>query len=577
MTRRYGFRVALKSLISRSDFNWVYLFIAFLLLAYWAFYFGGFGNDGARGFVQDDTFISLRYARNFVEGNGLTMNLGERVEGYTNFLWTMIMAFTLKMGWDAIFFMRALGFFLSLATATLLFFATQKWLPKNRWIRGWSVLLFASSPIVGLWTTSGMETPLMTFWVASILFIQAHVAGLTDDNRRTRLHWGILCGIVLAAAELTRPEGKALFVVVGLLQLLPYRKGGFRENVFLKTTTLIFALIIIPYHIWRLSYFGEFFPNTYYVKGAHSLFAYERGYEMMGEFFAYQYHGVLLLLVLGIFLSMAVPASGRLALGLLIFYLLYYIKIGGDEFYLYRHLMPALPVFFMLAEVGLSEWMGRAKAWSIAKPLGLCVALLIVHITASGFFSGRKETQYCTVLESLEKAQGAVGRFIAEHSNPGDKVITQDMGILPWTAPKQHFIDVMGLTDAFIAHKKANLGYSVYTRHLMEREENLRKEIDRMYQELRDYLFSQNAKWVVAVTYHNSINDAERALASMRSRDTSYFSENFRESHFYFKMGGDRRFNERYTPVGLWQYSSALYLVLYVDRVALSGINIPLS
>src|SRR5262245_49032609 len=38
--------------------------------------------------LADDAFISFRYARNWAEGQGLVWNPGERVEGYTNFLWT---------------------------------------------------------------------------------------------------------------------------------------------------------------------------------------------------------------------------------------------------------------------------------------------------------------------------------------------------------------------------------------------------------------------------------------------------------------------------------------------------------
>ena len=43
----------------------------------------------SRASLFDDAYISFRYARNFAEGNGLVWNLGERVEGYTNFLWTL--------------------------------------------------------------------------------------------------------------------------------------------------------------------------------------------------------------------------------------------------------------------------------------------------------------------------------------------------------------------------------------------------------------------------------------------------------------------------------------------------------
>ena len=37
--------------------------------------------------VCDDAFISFRYAANLAHGRGLVWNPGERVEGYTNFLW----------------------------------------------------------------------------------------------------------------------------------------------------------------------------------------------------------------------------------------------------------------------------------------------------------------------------------------------------------------------------------------------------------------------------------------------------------------------------------------------------------
>ena len=44
-------------------------------------------------FICDDAFISFRYARNLATGHGLVFNPGfERVEGYTNFLWVLMLA-----------------------------------------------------------------------------------------------------------------------------------------------------------------------------------------------------------------------------------------------------------------------------------------------------------------------------------------------------------------------------------------------------------------------------------------------------------------------------------------------------
>ena len=49
--------------------------------------------DGVRyHYLDDDQMISMRYARNLADGLGPVWNAGERVEGYTNFGWVLVMA-----------------------------------------------------------------------------------------------------------------------------------------------------------------------------------------------------------------------------------------------------------------------------------------------------------------------------------------------------------------------------------------------------------------------------------------------------------------------------------------------------
>ena len=56
--------------------------VAVLLLLAWA-----------HRFVQDDAFISFRYAQHLARGQGLTWNVGEPpLEGFTNLLWTLALA-----------------------------------------------------------------------------------------------------------------------------------------------------------------------------------------------------------------------------------------------------------------------------------------------------------------------------------------------------------------------------------------------------------------------------------------------------------------------------------------------------
>ena len=48
--------------------------------------------------VFEDAFISFRYSQNLADGHGLVFNVGERVWGYSNFLWTVLLALCIKSG-----------------------------------------------------------------------------------------------------------------------------------------------------------------------------------------------------------------------------------------------------------------------------------------------------------------------------------------------------------------------------------------------------------------------------------------------------------------------------------------------
>ena len=53
-------------------------------------------------FLTDDALISLRYTERLLQGEGLTWNDGERVEGYSNLLWVLILAVPGLLGLDLV-------------------------------------------------------------------------------------------------------------------------------------------------------------------------------------------------------------------------------------------------------------------------------------------------------------------------------------------------------------------------------------------------------------------------------------------------------------------------------------------
>lgn len=67
-------------------------------------------------YITDDGFISFRYAQNLANGHGLVYNIGERVEGYTNFLWVLLMSVSFPLNLDIMMFSHVIGITLQLLT-----------------------------------------------------------------------------------------------------------------------------------------------------------------------------------------------------------------------------------------------------------------------------------------------------------------------------------------------------------------------------------------------------------------------------------------------------------------------------
>jgi hypothetical protein len=74
----------------------------------------------ALAWLSDDAFISFRYAAHLLRGDGLVYNVGERVEGYTNLLWTLLLAGAMALGFSPETSSQTLGITCWLGLVTVL-------------------------------------------------------------------------------------------------------------------------------------------------------------------------------------------------------------------------------------------------------------------------------------------------------------------------------------------------------------------------------------------------------------------------------------------------------------------------
>jgi hypothetical protein len=116
------------------------------------------------------------------------------------------------------------------------------------------LLLAICSPFV-IWTVSGLENPLYVFLLCLLfrLIVREREGGA----------FPLAAGAVAAGLALTRPDG---ILFAGLYPLLTLTTGTGRWGRILKYAA-VFALLLGGFLLFRWSYFGDLFPNTFYAKG----------------------------------------------------------------------------------------------------------------------------------------------------------------------------------------------------------------------------------------------------------------------------------------------------------------------
>ncbi len=400
-----------------------------------------------RAWVCDDAFISFRYADNLVHGNGLVFNVGERVEGYTNFLWTLWIALGIKLGltpeawsiaWGVVFY-----------TGTLVLLAHASWhIGRAAGLR-WHVPASVLIAVVHLhwvdFATSGLETSAFTFFALAGYLLVCPRDGNTSPTPRSRFH---IAGATYAIATLIRPDGVILAAVCSLWLLTDTKRD--RALSF----ALGFLLVWLPPTAWRFRYYGNFFPNTYYAKSA-SLAWWSQGFFYARLYFT-RYWPLLLAFPLGALAKQR--RTTALELGLALAYTLYVMRVGGD-FMFARMLIPISPYLVLSLERGLAAVLAERHALHMSVVVSFSVAMLLMPAVVDQHSPGRRgivdERLYYVGndwAERMDRQGEILGRFFAGLPVRVGFVGTEARWI--YRSRVRRAIECeTGLTDAWLAHR----------------------------------------------------------------------------------------------------------------------------
>ncbi|HVP14925.1 MAG TPA: hypothetical protein VMS88_05240 [Terriglobales bacterium] len=411
-----------------------------------------------RAWTCDDAFISFRYAENLVRGHGLVFNAGERVEGYTNFLWTMLVALGLRLGADAEAWAIVWGIAAYAgAVALLAFHARRRAGEAAAFALPIAALLAAVHPDWQRFATSGLETSLFT-----ALLVLGYVLLLARTRTTTA---SASAGVALALATMTRPEG-LIFAALAAAFIGWFRRSGRALAAF----ALAFLALWIPFTIWRVAYYGDFFPNTFYAKSGG------QAWWDQGVFYAQLYFQKYWLLAAALpalwaavaLQQMALPRRRRfrdraemaepaLATAFAAGLLLYVTRVGGD-FMFARMLIPVTPFLLVLAELVLTPVL--AWRWNVGLA-ATALALAALEWSPEPIWGTEQVAGitnewawYPDSLTAAERRMGTtLGRYLA-----GTPAIVAFWGggarITYYARPAVAIESEAGLTDRLIARQK---------------------------------------------------------------------------------------------------------------------------
>ncbi len=434
----------IKSNESNQSFQGI-LVACILILTIWTF---------SHYYPADDAYISFRYAKHLVEGKGLVWNLGEKVEGYSNFLWLLMVAagMSLKIHPETTATLWNIPIYIILLILT---YTLAKRILKDHWSALTAMCLTGLNHSIWGFARSGLETLFITTLFIVTCYLVDKIININSSSNYKKINLlHFLLGIILNLALLTRLDaGLIVLWTIWVLIQHQWRTISQFEKISYQHWILFivpFIIIFLPYLIWKLSYFGSLIPNS-----ARAKIRGLTGFQF-GVYYIYMFALSTLLiphltLLIGCLKRLSkIPSASSIGLMTLIWFL-YAAYVGGD-FMEFRFLAPVLPLLTILL-----IWVSNTAASSlqIRRLLLIALALGIIHnwFSLNRFvFSYGMETTKELRNHLLHPAQNWIGvgkRLNQLFGGTTVKLSAGAAGAIPYYAELET-VDFIGLTDPMI-------------------------------------------------------------------------------------------------------------------------------
>ncbi len=402
-----------------------------------------------RAWVCDDAFISFRYAENFAQGHGLVYNVGERVEGYSNFSWTLLCALAIRCGLDPVGFAQTLGVLCYGALVVVTMRLGERLLPAES-----GKVTFLPLAAIGValhqhlqdFASCGLET--LSFVLLTTLLV------LTLAVAERPASFAVASAVAVLAA-LTRPDGALLGAIAGAWAIwCSWQRRSLGPTIAFALPGL---LLFVPFLIWRYAYYGDLLPNTFYAKSAGDPYPGQGWFYVLLFFNGYWVLWPALVTMPVLLFARRLGRATLLPLFVLP-YLAFVVWVGGD-FMFARFCLPVVPLLYLGLEVLVRRWGKRSAQWACLVAVATATVcwherddLLHMGQTVRGVADER--AQYPpTRVEGLRHVGKRLGQVLA--GTPARVAFSGTQAMLVYEAKFAYALEaVTGLTDRFLAHQE---------------------------------------------------------------------------------------------------------------------------
>jgi hypothetical protein len=421
--------------------------------------------NGERYFcLQDDAMISMRYAKNLAHGFGLVWNPGgERLEGFTNPLWVLFMAGLHLLPIPA----SKVSLLVQISAAALLLLNLGFVANVSRqadYSPGVSLLAVVFTgfyfPLVN-WALQGMEVSILAVVTGGSILLALRDLSV---GRASPLLYG-----VMVLGTLIRPDMVVPYVAISAFMVIEDRRNRWRHACF---AALVLAAGLALQTGFRMAYFGDPLPNTYYLKlsGYPFPLRLSRGLYVFSKFAVQM--GLLFFLLPFVNVLARRDRVGRLLASVFASVVCYSIYVGGDAWEEWggsnRYLSVVMPVFFVLLARSLadiSRLIGAALEVRRNSGTNLWVApysertaylvlavsaILSLNSTRGADALGEWALRLRPIQTDVNQSNIELANALTEITRSDARIAVMMAGAVPYFVDRP-VIDLLGKTDAHVA------------------------------------------------------------------------------------------------------------------------------